>query len=237
MPLVRHGFSTARFGGLGATTPTNVDLSGSGGTFDSNNINNDINVGRQIINAVQAGDIRDQVRQNRVNVISSLAMAGSVLAAQICLAGPSNVASNEQPYWSAAIQAIQQRRPDVYAAAQHAGPYWPVGQPFNMLAIRQEICASLAQNGITVNSQACNAAFGLQCTDEGGSCAQNNPINVTVTGVTTQVVQDTPPGQQPPTNQPITNPLNIAGTNSPILLLAIAGAAVYFVMQQRKRAG
>lgn len=237
MPIVRQ-FSTARFGGLGDTPPSTV--SGSGDQQTVNNINTGISIGSRILSAMHEGDIRDTVRKNRVNVIQSLAIAGSVLAAEICLAGPSNTASNEQAYWTAAQQAISSQRPDVWSAAKAAGPWWPVGQPFDMYAVRQEICASLAQNGIIVNAAACTAVFGTGCTDQGGTCTAVNPITVTVTGAGTQVVNSPPPtapGQPtsgPPTTTPTTNPLT-AGTTSPILLLALAGAVVYYLMSQRKR--
>lgn len=244
MPIVRQ-FSTARFGrhgqfsGLGATSPSSLDL-GTSNNSDINNINSGIKIGSGILSSLREGDIRDSVRKNRVNVIQSLALAGSVLAAQICLAGPSNTASNEQQYWTTAQQTVSTQRPDVWAAAKTAGPWWPVGQPFNMTAVRQEICANLASNGIVVNSAACTAPFGTGCTDEGGTCTANNPITVTVTGVTSQVVTSAPPtapGQPTsgtPTPTTTTVPL-LGGSSNTLMLLAIVGAAAYYIMNQRKR--
>lgn len=199
-----------------------------------------VNFAEHIVGGLFANDVRDQVRQERAKVISSLALAGSVLAAQICIAGPANVASNEDQYWQAAQQAVQQQRPDVWAAAQAAGPYWPVGQPFDMIPIRQEIGADLARQGIIVNQQALTTPFGSNCTDQGGSCGSLNKITVTVTykGSTTQVVPDPVPGATgpiPPNTGPAvpTNP-NLAGSSSSILMIALVGAVVYGIMSKKR---
>lgn len=101
---------------------------------------------------------QDAQRQARANSIRDLALKGSVLAAQIVLAGPNNVSNNEAHFWTDAATVIQQQRPDVWTEAVAAGPWWPVGADFNMTAARAQIAQQLASVGVTVSNA--TQAFG-----------------------------------------------------------------------------
>ena len=72
------------------------------------------------------GSAVDQARQARVNYFAQLAAAGNVAAMQLILGAPSNVSGNESQMWVNAATAVRQSAPDVYQAAQDAGPYWLV---------------------------------------------------------------------------------------------------------------
>lgn len=228
MPLVRGG---ATFAGLGTVPPSSqvVTYQNDGSNNNANLIQEGISYAKQLYENWTAGGTRDAIRENRAKTFMALACAGSVLAAQVCLAGPDNVASNEDPYWKAAQAGIQQQRPDVWAAAVAAGPYWPVGAQFDAIPLRQQIGQQLAASGITVNAAALNQPF----------TTSEVPVTVSV-APGTHVPPGTPPGQIPPVvvpgTPPSTTPLS-AGFSSPIMLLGLVGAVVWFALSKKKGGG
>jgi hypothetical protein len=226
MPLVRGG---ATFAGLGNVPPSDQTIPYSGDNNNANLIQEGIDYAKQLYENWTAGGTRDAIRENRAKTFMGLACAGSVLAAQVCLAGPDNVASNEDPYWQAAQAGIQSQRPDVWAAAVAAGPYWPVGAQFDAIPLRVSIGQTLANSGIIVNQSALNQPFTTTFV----------PVTVTVKPGTT-VPPGTPPGQIPPvvvpTTPPSTTPLS-AGFSSPIVLLGLVGAVVWYALSKKKGGG
>jgi hypothetical protein len=202
----------------------------SSSSEDQNTLNSVLNVAKTIWQNWTAGAARDAQREARAKLIMQFAISGSVLAAQICYAGPDNVASNEDPYWTGAQQAIQTQRPDVWSEALVAGKWWPVGEQFDMLKERAQMAAALAAVGITVNQAAITQSIGTS----------DVPFSVTVApGVAAPPTGGGQTGGGAPVAKTGTSgtggtatPL-VAGSTSPILLLGLVGAAVYVATRSR----
>jgi hypothetical protein len=215
--------------GFGNVPPSNTAINDASGQ-DSSTLQNIVSFAKGIYQNWLQGAQRDQLRENRVALIQDFACAGAVLGAQIIIAGPANVASNEDPYWQAAATAVQSARPDVWAEAEQAGGWWPVGQPFDMIQPRQQMAAALSAVGITVNQAAITQAF---------SSSSPVPFQVTVApGVAPpptpgQPKPTTPPGTTPPPvapgggSTPVPSTPLTAGSTSTLALLALVGAVAY----------
>lgn len=222
--------------GIGNVPPSNVAVSNDASGQDTSTLQSVVNFAKTVYANWIQGAQRDQLRENRVALIQDFATAGAVLGAQIIIAGPANVASHEQPYWQAAAQAVQSARPDVWAEAQQAGGFWPVGQPFDMIQQRQQMAAALSAVGITVNQAAINTPF---------TSGSPVPFQVTVApGVAPppqpgQPKPTTPPGATPPPVAPGGGPVPvpstplIAGSTSTVALLALVGAVAYAMTRKR----
>ena len=231
VPMNWRGMMTSE--GIGNVPPSTQALpSNDASGQDTSTLQSVINFAHTIWSNWTAGAARDATRENRATLVMDFAVSGSVLGAQICLAGPANVASNEDPYWTAAQKAIQQQRPDVWAEAEQAGGWWPVGEQFDMLKERQQMAAALSSVGITVNQAAISQPFSTTPV----------PFQVTVSpGVAPppqpgQPVTPPKPGTPAPpvaTGGPTTSVPLLAGSSSTLMVLALAGAAYYAI---RKRA-
>lgn len=85
-------------------------------------------VGTLIGSLTGGGSAVDAQRQARVNYVLAAAQRGNVPAAQMIIAGPQNVSGNEAGMWTNAQTALRSTvlGAQTLAAAQAAGPYWPV---------------------------------------------------------------------------------------------------------------
>lgn len=232
LPINYRGMAASE--GLGyvpPNTPTNTVVSNDAGGQDQNVIEQGISYAKQLYANWMQGKARDATRENRANLIMDFATAGSVLAAQIIIAGPANVASNEDAFWTGAAQSVQAARPDVWAEAQQAGGWWPVGQPFDMIQPRQQMAAALSAVGITVNQAAISTPFTttpvpFQVTVAPGVVPPPSP------GTTTPPSPGTPAPPVAPGGPSTTTPL-MAGSSSSIALIALVGAVVYAATRKR----
>lgn len=100
-----------------------------------------------ILSRVFGGAGRDAQRQARVDLMKRYAIDyGSVIAMQVILAGPANVAGNEDPMWMRAADEVRAARPDVYNAAVNARPYWDSSDNDSMDKTRAKIGAEIANS-------------------------------------------------------------------------------------------
>jgi hypothetical protein len=106
-----------------------------------------------ILTNLFGGSGRDAQRQARADWVTEQALAGSVLAARMIIAGPANVASNEDPIWNNARAIVQAQRPDVLNAAIGQGPYWDTTDNDSIDKTRAKINAELATLNATAYAQ------------------------------------------------------------------------------------
>jgi hypothetical protein len=81
---------------------------------------------QNIMGQFTGGNSTDQARLARCQWFLTQASLGNVGAAQCLLGGQNTVASNELPYYNAAISSLQSTAfgAEVWQAAVAAGPYW-----------------------------------------------------------------------------------------------------------------
>lgn len=158
------------------------------------------------------GNAVDQQRQARVNYFAQLAGNGNVGAMQLILGGPDNVSGNEQQMWLNAAAAVKAAAPDVYAAAQAAGPVWLVGSgdtATNYPAMKNFVQTWAAQHPFQTAVNMAGQVIG----------------NVFTPGPTVGNQPGTPGGVVPR-----------GATVSPVLLYGALAAGAYYLMSRRRRA-
>jgi hypothetical protein len=155
------------------------------------------------------GSAVDQQRQARVNYFAQLAGNGNVAAMQLILGAPNNVSGNEQTMWVNAAAAVRSVAPDVYAAAQAAGPAWLTG------------------SGDTATNYPAMKNF-VQ------TWAAQHPVSTAVSGVGQSIAQFFAPTPTTPTT-PGVAVVRPAGV-SPILLYGALAAGAFLLMKRRRSA-
>lgn len=116
-----------------------------------------------VLGQLTGGTAVDQARQARVNYFAQLAAAGNVAAMQLILGAPANVSGNESQMWVNAATAIKSTAPDVYQAAQDAGPYWLVNSgdtATNYPAMRAYVQNWAASHPLTSLAGVAQSTFG-----------------------------------------------------------------------------
>lgn len=166
-----------------------------------------------VINAVDPGAVRDADRQKRVDWMKAAAIAGSVLAARIILGAPPNVASHETGMWQSAAADVQSQKPQVWAAAMAAGPYWPTGAPFNMPNETAQIQAALSSMGASPVTNVMPANGG--------------PVG--------EIVTVTPGPAANGAAQKLANSAGLSLIPTNVMWLAIAGGVAFLLLNHRHR--
>lgn len=120
-----------------------------------------------LISHFTGGAATDASRQARVNWTVQAAQRGSVLAAEIILAGPANTGGNERPMWTTAAGKIPAT---VLNQAMQISPsgWWPSGQPDFYTdingATHQQILqqvATASQTGVALGSGVASAVSSI----------------------------------------------------------------------------
>lgn len=170
---------------------------------------------------VNPGAARDADRLARANWMKEAALRGSVLAAQIVIAAPANVGSNEDPYWIAAAEAIKTQAPAVWSEAVSRNGFWPVGAPFDMPNERARIASELSAIQVAAPSG----------TIPSGQF-QGNQINTAIANTVQQaaaVLGNNVAQNIDPTTSRVTVPTN----TTTLLLIGAAVVAVIFFARKR----
>lgn len=168
-----------------------------------------------IFGQIAGGTAVDQARQARVNYFANLASQGNVAAMQLILGAPPNVSGNEQQMWVNAANALRSQAPDVYNAAEQAGPAWLVNSgdtATNYPAMRNYVQTWAQQHPFAAAAGAVAGAI--------GTFATPGPV-------------PSYPGAAPRPGTYIVPPT--AGAVSPLLLYGALAAGAYFLMSRRRR--
>lgn len=126
-----------------------------------------------LLSSVTGGAATDASRQARVNWTVQAAQRGSVLAAEIIMAGPANTAGTERTMWATAAGKIPAT---VLAQASAISPsgWWPSGQPDFYTDVNgpthTQILSQVAQAsqaGVAIGSGVANGIKALTGTSSG----------------------------------------------------------------------
>lgn len=93
------------------------------------------------------GATRDAQRQARCDWFTQAALAGSVTAGRILLAGVTKTASNESPMYTKAIALVSSQAPDILQEAKNAGPFWIDGDDATSSQMRAAVTRELNSLG------------------------------------------------------------------------------------------